>query len=118
MPGGDQGVLLMMLQTPASATAERTDVVVDRFQKVIREAEKKDVEHVFTVRGYSFAGTGQNNSMGFIKLKDWSERKDESSSANAVMMRSLGTLFHRPLRTRRVCVPVACRSGTGRGRRL
>ena len=93
MPGEDQGVLLMMLQTPASATAERTDVVVDRFQKVIREAEKKDVDHVFTVRGYSFAGTGQNNSMGFIKLKDWSERKDESSSANAVMMRSLGTLF-------------------------
>ena len=93
MPGEDQGVLLMMLQTPASATAERTDVVVDRFQRVIREAEKKDVEHVFTVRGYSFAGTGQNNSMGFIKLKDWSERKDESSSANAVMMRSLGTLF-------------------------
>ena len=40
MPGEDQGVLLMMLQTPASATAERTDVVVDRFQKVIREAEK------------------------------------------------------------------------------
>ena len=37
MPGEDQGVLLMMLQTPASATAERTDVVVDRFQKVIRE---------------------------------------------------------------------------------
>ena len=93
MPGEDQGVLLMMLQTPASATAERTDVVVDRFQRVIREAEKKDVEHVFTVRGYSFAGTGQNNSMGFIKLKDWSERKDESSSANAVMMRSLGMLF-------------------------
>ena len=26
MPGEDQGVLLMMLQTPASATAERTDV--------------------------------------------------------------------------------------------
>ena len=66
---------------------------MDRFQRVIREVEKKDVEHVFTVRGYSFAGTGQNNSMGFIKLKDWSERKDESSSANAVMMRSLGTLF-------------------------
>ncbi len=93
MPSEDQGVLLMMLQTPASATAERTDVVLDRFQKVIRANEKKDVEHVFTVRGYSFAGTGQNNAMGFIKLKDWSERKDESSSADSVMMRSLGTLF-------------------------
>ena len=93
MPGEDQGVLLMMMQTPASATAERTDLVADRFQKMVRAAETKDVEHVFTVRGFSFAGTGQNNSMGFIKLKDWSERTDASSSADAVMMRSLGMLF-------------------------
>lgn len=93
MPGEDQGVLLMMAQTPASATAERTDQVVDRFQKMVRENEKQDVESVFTVRGFSFAGTGQNNAMGFIKLKDWSERKDESSSADAVMMRSLGMIF-------------------------
>ena len=93
MPGEDQGVLLMMLQTPASATAERTDVVADRFQRMIREQEKNDVEHVFTVRGYSFAGTGQNNSMGFLKLKDWSERTDEDSSADAIMMRAMGTLF-------------------------
>ena len=93
MPGEDQGVLLMMMQTPASATAERTDLVADRFQKMVRAAETKDVEHVFTVRGFSFAGTGQNNSMGFIKLKDWSERTDASSSSDAVMMRSLGMLF-------------------------
>lgn len=93
MPSEDQGVLLMMMQTPASATAERTDVVADRVQRVIRENEKKDVDHIFTVRGFSFAGTGQNNAMGFIKLKDWSERQDESSSADAVMKRSLGTLF-------------------------
>ena len=93
MPGEDLGVLLMMMQTPASATAERTDLVADRFQKMVRAAETKDVEHVFTVRGFSFAGTGQNNSMGFIKLKDWSERTDASSSADAVMMRSLGMLF-------------------------
>ena len=93
MPGEDQGVLLMMMQTPASATAERTDLVADRFQKMLRAAETKDVEHVFTVSGFSFAGTGQNNSMAFIKLKDWSERTDASSSADAVMMRSLGMLF-------------------------
>ena len=93
MPNEDQGVLLMMMQTPASATAERTDLVADRFQKMVRANETKDVEHVFTVRGFSFAGTGQNNTMGFIKLKDWSERKDASSSAEAVMMRSLGLVF-------------------------
>ena len=93
MPPEDQGVLLMMLQTPAGATAERTDEVLARFQQTVAKNEAKDVESIFTVRGFSFGGTGQNNAMGFLKLKDWSERKDESSSINAVMMRSMGTLF-------------------------
>lgn len=93
MPAEDQGVLLMMLQTPAGATAERTDEVLSRFQKTISKVEEKDVDAVFTVRGFSFAGTGQNNAMGFLKLKDWDERKDESMSVNSIMMRSMGLLF-------------------------
>ncbi len=93
MPSEDQGVLMMMLQTPASATAERTDKVLSRFQQTISKAEEKDVDSVFTVRGFSFAGTGQNNAMGFLKLKDWGERTDESSSINSIMMRAMGVLF-------------------------
>lgn len=93
MPGEDQGVLMMMLQTPAGATAERTDVALRRFQQMVGKNEVKDVDHVFTVRGFSFAGTGQNNAMGFIKLKDWGERKTADTSATAIMMRSLGLLF-------------------------
>lgn len=93
MPAEDQGVLMMMMQTPAGATAERTDDALDRFQRALLKAEEKDVDAVFTVRGYSFAGTGQNNAMGFLKLRDWDERKDESMSINAIMMRSMGILF-------------------------
>ncbi|MDO4937333.1 MAG: efflux RND transporter permease subunit, partial [Sutterellaceae bacterium] len=93
MPAEDQGVLMMMLQTPAGATAERTDEVLARFQQTVSKTEAKDVDAIFTVRGFSFAGTGQNNAMGFLKLKDWDERKDESSSINSIMMRSMGVLF-------------------------
>lgn len=93
MPSEDQGTLLMMMQLPAGATAERTDAVLERFYKTVDEAEKDTLESVFTVRGFSFAGTGQNNSMGFLKFKDWSERKDPSQSVDAVMMRTMGKLM-------------------------
>lgn len=93
MPAEDQGVLLMMMQSPAGSTAERTDAALDRFQKMVSKSEAKDVESVFYVRGFSFAGTGQNNAMGFLKLKDWSERKTPDTSINAVLGRVQGLLF-------------------------
>lgn len=93
MPSEDQGTLLMMMQLPAGATAERTDAVLERFTNVVKESEKATLDSIFTVRGFSFAGTGQNNAMGFLKFKDWSERKDPSQSVNAVMMRTMGKLM-------------------------
>lgn len=93
MPAEDQGVLLMMMQSPAGSTAERTDAALARFQQTVSKSEAKDVESVFYVRGFSFAGTGQNNAMGFLKLKDWSERKTPDTSVNAIMGRVQGLLF-------------------------
>lgn len=93
MPAEDQGVLLMMMQSPAGSTAERTDAALARFQQMISKSEAKDVESVFYVRGFSFAGTGQNNAMGFLKLKDWSERKTPDTSIGAIMGRVQGLLF-------------------------
>ena len=93
MPGEDQGVLMMMMQSPAGSTAERTDAALDRFQKMVSKSEEKDLESIFYVRGFSFAGTGQNNAMGFLKLKDWSERKTADTSVDAIMGRVQGLLF-------------------------
>ena len=93
MPAEDQGVLLMMMQSPAGSTAERTDAALARFQQTISKSEAKDVESAFYVRGFSFAGTGQNNAMGFLKLKDWSERKTPDTSIGAIMGRVQGLLF-------------------------
>ena len=41
--------------------------------------KRTSVDSIFTVRGFSFAGTGQNMALGFVKLKDWSVRTDEAS---------------------------------------
>ncbi len=93
MPSEDQGVLMMMMQAPAGATAERTDAALERFQKIVSKSEEKDLASLFYVRGFSFAGTGQNNAMGFLKLKDWSERKTPDTSVSAIMGRVQGLLF-------------------------
>src|SRR5690606_19922483 len=56
------------------------------------EHEQEAVQAVFSIQGFSFAGSGQNTGMAFINLKDWSEREDPSLSAAAVGMRAMGGL--------------------------
>lgn len=48
---------------------------------------------MLTVAGFSFAGSGQNSGMAFIKLKDWKERNTPDRSANAIIGRAMGYLF-------------------------
>lgn len=55
--------------------------------------EKDNVDSVLTVAGFSFAGSGQNSGMAFIKLKDWKERNTPDRSANAIIGRAMGYLF-------------------------
>lgn len=88
MPSEDQGVLLMQTQLPDGASMERTDRSLRNIESFINESEKdKTLASVFTVRGFSFAGTGSNMAMGFLKLKDWEERPNDDQSYTAVMSR-------------------------------
>ncbi len=96
MPSEDQGVLLMMTQLPDGATMERTDAELQKVQGLIKHTESETVDAVFTVRGFSFAGSGQNMAMGFLKLKDWSERKAGSAKDVAIQGRLMGALLFGP----------------------
>ena len=88
MPSEDQGVLLMQTQLPDGASMERTDRSLRNIEAFLKESEQdKTLSSVFTVRGFSFAGTGSNMAMGFLKLKDWEERPNEDQSYEAVMAR-------------------------------
>ncbi len=93
MPAEDQGVLLMTGQTPPSASAERTDKMLKHASEVLLEQEKDTVQDMQLVRGFSFAGTGENMALGFIGLKDWSVRKKASQSISAIQQRMQGRLF-------------------------
>ncbi|MGN5145014.1 efflux RND transporter permease subunit [Aeromonas veronii] len=93
LPEEDQGVIMSMVQLPVGATKQRTEVVLANMRDYFLKNEKDNVDSVLTVSGFSFAGSGQNAGMAFIKLKDWSERKSPDRSANAIIGRAMGYLF-------------------------
>ncbi|WP_019445672.1 efflux RND transporter permease subunit [Aeromonas sp. 159] len=93
LPEEDQGVIMSMVQLPVGATKQRTEVVLADMRDYFLKNEKDNVDSVLTVSGFSFAGSGQNAGMAFIKLKDWSERKSPDCSANAIIGRAMGYLF-------------------------
>ncbi|ESB66023.1 multidrug efflux system protein AcrB, partial [Salmonella enterica subsp. enterica serovar Agona str. 266757-1] len=79
LPDEDQGVFLTMVQLPAGATQERTQKVLDEVTDYYLNKEKANVESVFAVNGFGFAGRGQNTGIAFVSLKDWADRPGEKT---------------------------------------
>ncbi|QDK81407.1 efflux RND transporter permease subunit [Spirosoma sp. KCTC 42546] len=79
LPGGfipteDQGMIYVNVTTPAGATVDRTEKVMDAIEAIA--AEQESVENVSTLAGYSLLtdGAGASYGMGMINLKPWEER--------------------------------------------
>ena len=89
LPSEDQGLLMAMLQTPVGATQERTLQSVQGLENYVLEHEQDAVQGLLTVQGFSFAGSGQNAGVGFLKLKDWSERTTPESQIGAIIQRGM-----------------------------
>ena len=90
LPPEDQGWLMVFVQGPVGATAGRTGKVLDKVQDHFLDNEKNTVDSVFTVQGFSFSGVGQNSGIGFVLLKDWSQRPRKDESVGAVAQRAFG----------------------------
>jgi multidrug efflux pump len=90
LPEEDQGFLMSQVILPAGSTAERTLSVMEKVEHHFLEDQKEAVESIFTVTGFSFAGSGQNNGIAFINLKDWSERKRPDLKVAAVAGKAMG----------------------------
>jgi len=91
LPNEDQGNILVNVQLPAGATVNRTrDVMIDVEKFVL--AQTSEVQSIVSVLGFSFAGTGQNAALGFVTLKDWSQRPGQQNSAQALAGRAFGAL--------------------------
>ncbi len=91
LPNEDQGYLLVNVQLPPGATAERTRAALNQVETYFMA--QPEVDKITTVSGFSFSGQGQNAALGFVTLKDWSERKGAEHSAQAVAGRAFGALM-------------------------
>lgn len=93
LPNEDQGFMFIMANTPPTATAERTLESVKQIEDYfLSDAQSHNVEHLFTVVGFSFAGSAQNAAFGFVGLKDWEERTDPSQNVSAIQGAAWGAL--------------------------
>jgi multidrug efflux pump len=78
LPIDDQGFLTVDVQTPPEASFNRTLTAVKRVEDFLKQ--RKGVDNVTFLTGFSFLGQGQNTAQAFVTLKHWSERGPEDSA--------------------------------------
>ncbi len=91
LPNEDQGTILVNVQLPPGATQERTLGVMQQVEAFI--LKQPEVQSMVGVLGFSFSGQGQNAALAFVTLKDWSERKGDEHSAQALAGRAFGGMM-------------------------
>jgi multidrug efflux pump len=87
MPGGflpvdDQGFFTADVQAPPEASFPRTMEAVKKVEDYL--IQRRGVDTVTFLTGYSFPGQGQNTAQAFVTLKDWSERGKADSASRIV----------------------------------
>ena len=87
LPDEDQGFIYNLISLPAGTTQPKTLEVAQNVAKHYLEKEKDNVDFVFAVAGFSFAGSGQNTGIAFTHLRDWSLRKGSQNRAPAIANR-------------------------------
>ncbi|MFV0573011.1 MAG: efflux RND transporter permease subunit [Xanthomarina gelatinilytica] len=88
VPEEDRGIVFLNVELAPGSSVDRTNQVNQELYKKAKQIP--GIEAVTVVSGRSLiGGAGSNNGLGFIKLKNWEERTDESQSASAI----IGQLF-------------------------
>jgi len=100
LPDEDQGFIFNLITLPAGTTQPATLKVAQDVAKYYLAEEKTNVDFVFAVAGFSFAGSGQNTGMAFTHLTDWSERKGAKNKSSSIANRAMMHFF--PLRDAQV----------------
>jgi multidrug efflux pump len=89
LPEEDQGAVLTQFTLPVGATQSRTLAVAKQVEHHYMVDEGKNVDVVFTVAGFSFAGAGQNGGLAFVHLKNWNVRSGATNHAAAIAQRAM-----------------------------
>jgi len=96
LPDEDQGEIINLFTLPPGAVQSRTDAVARQIENHYLTAEKDNVEGIFSSTGFSFAGSGQNAGMSFVKLRDWKYRGAAKDRAPAIVGRAMAAFSRLP----------------------
>ncbi|HEU5080325.1 MAG TPA: efflux RND transporter permease subunit [Opitutaceae bacterium] len=89
LPDEDQGILFAQAQLPPGSTTEQTSEVLKKIEHHFLVDEKENVDGMFGVTGFSFSGSGENQALAFIHLKDWDHRKRAEQKVKAIQGRAM-----------------------------
>jgi HAE1 family hydrophobic/amphiphilic exporter-1 len=91
IPTEDEGYIMITEQSPSGASLEYTTEICHQIEAILKQ--QPEVQDVFSVAGFSFAGAAPNYAMVFINLKPFSQREGDEHSAPAIVNRLSGPLF-------------------------
>ena len=96
LPDEDQGFVVNLINMPSGTEQDKTLTVAKAVANHYLTDEKKNVQFVFAVAGFSFIGVGQNTGIAFARLTDWGERPGAQNSATAIARRAFMSFFRLP----------------------
>ncbi len=94
IPNEDQGYGIIIVQGPEGSSLPQTSKTLDKIEGMLKN--EPDLLGVFSVGGFSFAGSGANKAMMFMVMKPLAERKGAEHSAAAIVNKMRGKLMGLP----------------------
>ncbi|PYR79172.1 MAG: hydrophobe/amphiphile efflux-1 family RND transporter [Acidobacteria bacterium] len=85
LPPEDAGWFLTIVQAPAGASLEYTSNAAKRVEAILQKTP--EVEGVFSITGFSFAGNGPNQGLIFAALKPFAQRVGVEHGLPAILDR-------------------------------
>ncbi|WP_374575801.1 efflux RND transporter permease subunit [Phenylobacterium sp.] len=89
LPNEDQGRVMVQVALPPGAAQSRVDTVNRDLEHYFLTKQADNLSSIFTLAGFSFAGSGQNAGMAFVHLKNWKDRPGAQNTAEAVARQTM-----------------------------
>jgi multidrug efflux pump len=80
----DQGIIITSISTPVGTPSAKTLNTVKQVEAYYLGLPQ--VDKIIALTGFSFNGSGQNNALAFVKLKDWSTRRGKDGQASSIIL--------------------------------